>query len=221
MEASQLEAGIRGDPDRPHTGTRATRERLHRTLDRQHPPRVPRSDADPQPPPPGTSPAGLRPPPQQPPPAPLTQPAATRSTRTSIDARYDLGHVRRRDVLGGLIHEYRLPRDHPELGFRHPHARGLPRMLHEHARASSRRRRDAGSAMLRRRRGGADIRPFARAADGVTCAAQRPGSRAVAPRGAGPFAVDATRSERAGDILSPKPVPTASPRRPRPDRQRK
>jgi putative transposase len=40
------------------TPVRAPRERLHRALNRQHPPRVPRSASDPQPPPPRTSPAG-------------------------------------------------------------------------------------------------------------------------------------------------------------------
>ena len=77
--------GIRIDP---HTGTGAPRERVHRTLDRHRPPRVPRPAPDRQPPPPRTSPPGLHPPLQRASPPPLPRPATTnRSTAARVRDR--------------------------------------------------------------------------------------------------------------------------------------
>jgi len=54
-----------------------TRERSRRALGTQHPPRVPRSTPDPQPPATRTRPAHLHRPPQRAPPAPRARPAST------------------------------------------------------------------------------------------------------------------------------------------------
>jgi len=49
---------LRGDPDNPHTGTDAPRERVHRTMDRNRTPRVPRPNPDPESTAPRTRPPG-------------------------------------------------------------------------------------------------------------------------------------------------------------------
>jgi putative transposase len=102
-----------GHPDRPHAGPSAERERPPRTLDRHSSPRVPRPAPDRRPPRTRERPPRLRAP-LQPreaphraldlePPEPTAAVAAARG-----DLPAPLTTVRRRDLLGGLIHEYEL-----------------------------------------------------------------------------------------------------------------
>ncbi len=99
---------LRGHPDDSHAGTGAPRERVHRTLDRHRPSRVSRSAPDRQSTATRASPPALHSSLQRASPAPLFGPAtADRRTAAASETDFDLEHVRRRDLLGGLIHEYK------------------------------------------------------------------------------------------------------------------
>jgi putative transposase len=90
------------------TPVRATaRERLRRTVDRHSPSRMSRPDLDREPTPPRTRPPGLHPSLQRASPAPLFGPTTIEEPPPASETDVDLDHLRRRDLFGGLIHEYK------------------------------------------------------------------------------------------------------------------
>jgi putative transposase len=99
---------LRGRRDPPIAGTGAQCERLRGALGWHGPRRVPGLAADRGTRPLGASPSRLRPALQPAPPAPGAEPGAPDPpTELSVAAKHRQGKVHRRDLLGGLLHEYR------------------------------------------------------------------------------------------------------------------
>ncbi len=95
--------------DRPNAGPGAERERLRRALGRQRPQGVPRPAPDLRPPPARARPPRLHPPLQRAASTPsldLRPPDRGGGTDPPPTATLITPHVRRRDLLGGLLHEY-------------------------------------------------------------------------------------------------------------------
>jgi Homeodomain-like domain len=117
------------DQNHPHSRTGAKRERPHGALGRQRPPRVPRPTADPRPPPARARPPRLCAALQPKPASPRSAPATARSARAVLrSSRVESAGApgSRRDLIGGLIHEYDIAHRGMTTEFL-PHAGARPR----------------------------------------------------------------------------------------------